>query len=115
MWHHSHDCYISVCAGTISSLSISPRNLTVLEGETASIICHGVYLEDLPILILSGEDFATITRPWQRASSKGNSTLVNVTFHLPNLKRQEDGLKLRCVQLDLYSDIAVIHVFGEGW
>ena len=115
MCHHSHDWYISVCAGTISSLSISPRNLTLLEGETASIVCHGVYLDDLSILVLSDEQFATITRPWQRTSPKGNSSLVNVTVHLPNLKRQEDGLKLRCVQIDMYSDIAVIHVFGEGW
>ena len=114
MCHHSHDWYISVCAGTISSLSISPQNLTVLEGETASIVCHGVYLDDLNILDLTDEVFATITRPWQRAFPKGNGSLINVMFHLPNLTRQEDGLQLRCVQFDLYSDIAVIHVFGEG-
>ena len=87
----------------------------MLEGENATIACHGVYLDDLKILALSDEVFATITRPHQRAEPQGNSILVNVTFHLPYLTRQEDGLMLRCVQLDLHSDIAAIHVFGEWW
>ena len=115
MCHHSQPSVIIICVHAQFPHSISPRNLTVLEGETASIVCHGVHLNNLQILYLSDEWFANITRPCQRAEPQGNSILVNMTFYLPNLKRQEDGLKLCCVQLDLYSDIAVIHVFGEGW
>ena len=104
-----------LCAGTTSSLSISPQNLMVFEGETATIICHGVYLDNLKSLDLSDEGFAAITRPYRRAKPRDQSTLVNVTILLPNLLRQEDGLKLRCVQLEFHSDISMIRVFGEWW
>jgi len=110
-------CVLMDCAGAGSSISISPQSQTVFEGETAVVVCHETFLVDFKRLSLVDYHLGILSRPVIRPPEpQDKSQLINVTFHLPNMTRKEDHLRLRCLQLEFSSSgVSEIRVFGEWW